>query len=510
MCLIKRCVMKIFQTEQIKRIDALTSQYESIASYHLMERASRAFFEELLRRVDDSVTFCVVAGSGNNGGDALVVARLLKMIGRNVIVYLVNPKNALSVDCSTAYENLISRFPDCVVTVTSVEQISIDADCVIDGLFGSGLNRPLSGLYKSIVEKINDSNKFVVSIDLPSGLFGEDNSENDREAIVKSSLTLTFQFPKLSFLLPDNEIFLGEWKVLDIQLHPRAMQEIDSSFFMTDECVARSLLKVRGRFSHKGTYGHALLVAGSKGMTGAAVLAAKSALRSGCGLLSVRVPDSCREILQITVPEAIVNPDPSNEFFSAVPDLSKYNAVGIGPGLGLSDETRITLKSLLEALDNKPFVMDADALNILGMDPSLWTTLPENAILTPHPKEFERISGRKTVGYERWMAQLDLSVKHKVVIVLKGAYTSVSLPDGTLHFNTTGNAGMATAGSGDTLTGIILSLLAQGYDAADAARLGVWLHGRAGDLALCEQSEESLLASDITACLGKAFSTLKM
>ncbi len=501
--------MKIFPTDQIKQIDALTSRYEPIDSYLLMERASRAFFDTLLPSVTDTTTFCVIAGSGNNGGDALVVARLLKMIGRSVSVYLVNPKNHLSPDCSIAFENLVSRFPHSVISIDSADQLVLDSDCVIDGLFGSGLNRPLSGLYKEIVEKVNDAGKTVVSIDLPSGLMGEDNGGNDACAVVKASRTFTFQFPKLAFLLPENETYIGEWKVLDIQLHPKAIAETETPFSMTEFSDAKSMLRQRGKFSHKGTYGHALLVAGCKGMSGAAVLAAKSALRSGCGLLSVRVPDSCREILQTTLPEAIVNPDPSAECFSAVPDLSKYNAIGVGPGLGTSEETKSALKSLLEQLEGKPLVMDADALNILGMDDSLWSLLPENTILTPHPKEFERILGEKTSGYQRWRSQLEISVRRKVIVVLKGAYTSVSLPDGTLHFNTTGNSGMATAGSGDTLTGIILSLLAQGYPAADAARLGVWLHGKAGDCALSEESEESLIASDIIAYLGKAFASIK-
>lgn len=488
----------------------MTAQYEPIVSYRLMERASRAFFDELIRRVEDTTTFCVVAGSGNNGGDALVIARLLLMIGRSVVVYLVNPKNKMSEDCAAAYRDLTSRFPDSVITVDGDASFLIQEDCVIDGLFGSGLNRPLSGLYKSVVERINDARKFVVSVDMPSGLFGEDNDSNDSRAIVRASLTLTFQFPKLSFLLPENEAFVGEVKVLDIQLHPQAIAEVPSCYRLTETADVKPLLRVRPRFSHKGTYGHALLVAGSLGMTGAALLAARSALRSGCGLLSVRVPSKCREILQIGVPEAIVSVDDDADCFSSLPDMSKYNAVGVGPGLGTAENTKVAMKALLEQIGEKPLVVDADALNLLGENPSWWNLIPENTILTPHPKEFERILGRKTVGFERWMAQKELSVKHRVVIVLKGAYTSVSLPDGTLHFNTTGNSGMATAGSGDTLTGILLSLLAQGYDAADAARLGVWLHGKAGDLALAEQSEESLLAGDITCNLGKAFSSLKM
>lgn len=501
--------MKIFQTEQIKKIDSLTSMYEPIDSFLLMERASRAFFEELIRRVSDETTFCVIAGSGNNGGDALVVARFLLMIGRKVKVYLVDTKNKLSVDCQKALGFLIERFPGAVGKVVASDQIIIEEDCVIDGLFGSGLNRPLGGVYKEIVQKINGCGKYVVSIDLPSGLFGEDNAMNDQEAIVRSSLTISFQFPKLAFLLPENEAYIGELKILDIRLHPQAMAETDSPFFMTDDVVAKSLLKGRSKFSHKGTFGHALLVAGSLGMTGAAVLSARAALRSGCGLLTVRVPRSCREILQISVPEAIVNIDESETCFSSLPDLSKYHAVGVGPGLGTSEETKVALEQLFRNLGGKPMVLDADAINIIGLKPSLWELLPENTILTPHPKEFERVSGKKVCGYQRWMVQQELSRKHKVIIVLKGAYTSVSLPDGTLHFNTTGNPGMATAGSGDTLIGIILSLLAQGYAESDAARLGVWLHGKAGDVALEYQSVESLLASDIVCYLGKAFDALR-
>lgn len=502
--------MKIFQTEQIKRIDALTAQYEPIASYRLMERASRAFFDEIIRLVPAESTFCVVAGSGNNGGDGLVVARYLLMIGRQVVVYLVNPKNHLSQDCEAAYNDLTSRYPSAIQTITTAGALQIDADCIIDALFGSGLNRPLTGIYKDLVAKINASGKTVYSIDLPSGLFGEDNSSNDREAIVKATATWTFQFPKLSFLLPENEPFLGKWKVLDIQLHPQAIGETDTQFFMTDAAVLKPLLKARGRFSHKGTYGHGLLIAGSSGMTGAAVLAARSALRTGCGLLTVRIPDSCRTILQMTIPEAIVSGDESSDCFASFPDLSKYNAVAVGPGLGTSDVTKEALANLLRQIGEKPLVLDADALNLLGQEPAWWNLLPANTILTPHPKEFERMCGKKVRGYEAWKSQMELSVKYRVIIVLKGAFTSISLPDGTLHFNTTGNPGMATAGSGDTLTGIVLSLLAQGYTADVAARLGVWLHGKAGDLALETQSEESLIASDITDCLGKAFSSLKM
>ncbi len=502
--------MKLFQTEQVKRIDALTMRYEPIQSYRLMERASRVFFEKLLPSVSENTSFCVIAGSGNNGGDALVISRLLLMIGRPVSVFLVNPKGQLSPDCQSALSDLNVKCPGHVVEITSSEQLVIDGDCVIDGLFGSGLNRPLSGLYAEIVRKINDSGKWVVSIDLPSGLMGEDNSSNDLQAIVRANQTFTFQFPKLSFLLPENEQYVGEVSILDIQLHGKAIAEVETGFFLTEREDAQALLRPRSRFAHKGSCGHALLIAGSRRMTGAAILSARSALRSGCGLLTVQVPSSCRQVLQISVPEAIVRTDDSEECFSTAPDCVKYNAVGVGPGLGTSDASAQALSQLLDVLGDKPLVMDADALNLLGQHPSLWNKIPKDTILTPHPKEFERISGVKCDGYARWMKQIELSVQHQVVVVLKGAYTSVSFPDGSLHLNTTGNAGMATAGSGDVLTGIILSLLAQGYEPCHAATLGVWLHGAAGDCALAEQSEESMVASDLVGSLGKAFRELRI
>ncbi len=502
--------MKLFQTAQIKTIDALTAQYEPIHPYRLMERASRVFFDELLRCAPSDTSFCVVAGSGNNGGDALVIARYLLMIGRPVSVFLVNPKGKLSPDCQSAFNDLNEKFPNHIVEVVSPEQLVVEGDWLIDGLFGSGLNRPLSGIYADIVRIINESGKHIVSIDLPSGLMGEDNGSNDPRTIVKANRTFTFQIPKLSFLLPENERYVGEVTILDIQLHGKAIAEVETAFFLTERVDVQGLLRPRSRFAHKGTCGHALLIAGSRQMTGAAILAARSALRSGCGLLTVQVPSSCRQVLQISVPEAIVRTDDSEECFSTAPDCMKYNAVGVGPGLGTSDASAQAFSQLLDVLGDKPLVVDADALNLLGKNSSLWNKIPKGTILTPHPKEFERISGVKCDGFARWMKQIELSVKYQVVVVLKGAYTSVSFPDGSLHFNTTGNAGMATAGSGDVLTGIILSLLAQGYEPCHAAVLGVWLHGAAGDCALAEQSEESLVAGDLVGSMGKAFRELRI
>lgn len=498
--------MKIFQTHQIREIDSITIQEEPIESFQLMKRASRCFFEKLLPYLDHSEHIAILAGSGNNGGDALVIANLLDIIGQPISIYLVNPKNQLSNDCQKAYTEL-SR--NCTIqTVQTAEEISFEnASIIIDGLFGSGLNRPLEGTYRSIVDKINQSGCKVFSIDIPSGLFGEDNTVNQHEHIVNATYTFTFQTPKPCFFFAENEKHLGKWEVLDIHLHPKAIDNTQTPYYLTEEEEVKKMVHVRGKFSHKGTFGHALLISGSYGMMGASILATKATLRTGCGLVTTHIPQKGYEIMQISVPEAIVSLDKSETHFTGAPDLNKYNVIGIGPGLGTNEESMDAFHQTLLNYQH-PMVIDADALNLLGKDTSWWEKIPQGSILTPHPKEFERICGEKTTAYQSWVKQIELSQRYKVIIVLKGAYSSISLPDGSLHINPTGNSGMATAGSGDTLTGIITSLLAQSYKPEEAAILGTWLHGKAGDLALMKNSEESLIASDIIQEIGTVYKNL--
>lgn len=500
--------MKIFRTNQIKELDAYTIAHEPIASFDLMKRASSALFEALLRALDRDASVRIFAGPGNNGGDALVVARLLRMVGFEMEVYLVS-LGRCSADCLGAQKELemagveIHRITDASMLDFSLQS----SDCVIDGLFGSGLNRPLEGLYAEVVKRINESGAKVYSIDIPSGLFGEDNRTNRPEAIIRADATFTFQFPKIAFLLYENESFVGDLEVLDIRLHPQGMLEIPSEFFLLDRAFAKAMLKSRTRFSHKGTYGHALLVAGSYGMLGAALLGAKAALRSGCGLLTVHVPNRCCDVLQSVVPEAIASLDEDDFALSELPELSRFSAVGVGPGLGRKSQTHAALSLLLDTV-TVPLVVDADALNIIAEEGWL-ARLPKGSIITPHLKEFDRLAGDSVSGYDRLEKQLALSRKHGIVIVLKGANTSVSLPDGRCFFNTTGNPGMATAGSGDTLTGIVLSFLAQKYTAEEAALLGVFVHGLSGDLASESFGQEGLMAGDIADFVGRAIMNLR-
>ncbi|WP_321287106.1 NAD(P)H-hydrate dehydratase [uncultured Sunxiuqinia sp.] len=502
--------MKLFVTKQIAAIDQFTIQNEPIPGIDLMERASLEIANWLIHHISNEKKLIVFAGPGNNGGDALAIARLMAKHNYLCELYLLNFGKDLTGSPAENWDRLINQDK---VRLTVIQEKDLIPDIpaesvVLDGLFGSGLSRKLEGLPLQIVQKINASKAKVVAIDIPSGLFGEDNSENDLKNMVHADYTLTFQFPKLSFFFPEHEKILGEWEVLPIGLHPDAISQTESPLhYLTEQEIAKSLVD-RDKFSHKGTYGHALLIAGSYGKIGAAVLASKACLRSGVGLLTTHIPHTGYQIMQTTVPEAMCCIDPSDLMFTEFPKLDQFSAVGVGPGLGLKPNSQRGLKELLEAKPDK-LVLDADALNILSMKPEWLRLLPEDSILTPHPKEFERLAGATIDSYSRLQAQLSFSAKYKVIVVLKGAQTCITTPSGEVYFNTSGNPGMATAGTGDTLTGILLGLLAQNYTPLETAQLGVFIHGLAGDLAAQEVGEVSLIAEDLIQHLGKAFLKLK-
>lgn len=500
--------MKIFRTAAIKELDAYTIEHEPIASIDLMERAACTLTDAILSRYA-GCAFAVFAGPGNNGGDGLAVARMLVQAGCDVQVWFVNPKGRLSSDCAVNLERLVG----CGISVTEINNhFSMPAldhsTIILDALFGSGLNKPVnSGIFADVIRGINASGCRVVSVDMPSGLMGEENTLHDA-VVIKAFQTLTLQFPKLSLLMPENAAFTGEMQVLDIGLSKEGMEKTTSCFYYTDEKDIKPLLRHREKHSHKGDYGRALLVAGSKGMAGASVLAARAALRSGLGLLTVHVPACNNTIVQITVPEAMTNIDSCDYCFSDVVDTSRYDAVAIGPGLGQYKESE---EALLHLIDNcrVPMVIDADALNILARNPEYISRLPQGSIMTPHPGEFARIASSSKTRQESIDKALSIAVDNNVCIVLKGAYTAVISPDGNVFINSTGNPGMATGGSGDALTGIILSLLAQGYSSVDAARIGVYIHGLAGDCATKDKGETSIIASDIVDFVPVAFKKVK-
>ena len=499
-------MMKIFPTSSIKQLDAYTIENEPVASIDLMERAARALASAIAGRWSLGTRFTVFAGPGNNGGDALAVARLLAEKGYEVETFLFNTKGGLSPDCAANMERL-AAVPDAnfhVVTSQFVFPKLTADDVIIDGLFGSGLNKPLAGGFAAVVKFINASPAQVVSIDVPSGLMGEDNSYNAPSGIVHASLTLSLQLPKLSFLFAENEPYVGEWRLLDIGLSKEGMAEMPTDYSLTEPADVAALLRPRGRFAHKGHFGRALLIAGSQGMAGASVLAARACLRSGVGLLTVHVPFCNNGIVQTAVPEAMTEIDLSDTCFATAADTDDYQAVAIGPGLGKRPETVAALVEQIEAGET-PMVLDADALNILGENRALLSRLPKGCILTPHPAEMDRLVGKCRNSFERLERARGLARDADVHIVLKGAFTAVIAPDGSCRFNTTGNPGMATGGSGDVLTGVLLALLAQGYAPGDAAALGVCVHGHAGDLAAEELGQTALTAGDIVRHLPQAW-----
>ena len=501
--------MKILNAAQIKECDRFTIENEPISSIDLMERAADAITDWLIGNYfycDTHFTF--FAGSGNNGGDALAVARKLAKMFGGVTVYKLNIGNN-SPDCQQNLERLQSvdgvsvTFVNKGDTMPEIKSGSV----VVDGIFGSGLNRPVEGYWAELIEHINNTGNEIVAIDIPSGLFCTDNRQNTG-AIVKATHTLSLQQPKLAFLFAENEQFVGHFDILPIGISQQAIDSAETPFSLTEKRDLARLVKPRPWFAHKGTFGHALLTAGSYQMSGAAVLASRACLHTGCGLLTAHVPQSAYQIMQTAVPEAILNIDDSQMEYSAADRLQRFSAIGIGPGIVQSDAARNGLAQLLQNC-TAPMVLDADALNIIAANQDLFKLLKPNTILTPHPGEFDRLTHRHTSGYERLQTQIDLARQHNIIIVLKGAFTSVAMPDGTVRFNSTGNAGMATAGSGDVLTGIILSLLAQGNSAADAAVLGVYVHGMAGDIAARANGQEYVTASEIVNNIGKAFLKIK-
>ena len=503
--------MKIFTGTQIKELDKFTIENEPVASIDLMERAAKAIVRVLREEWDNKTPFVVFAGPGNNGGDALAVARLMAEAGYKVTVFLFNVNDKLSDDCATNKQRAmeckrIKAFTEVVVNFDPPELTA--ETVVIDGLFGAGLNKTLAGGFASLVKYINQSPAKVVSIDLPSGLMTEDNTHNVKAHIVRADLTLTLQQKKLAMFFEDNQQFLGRLRVLDIRLSPEFIAQTDTKYQVLEEADVRGRMLKRGDFVSKRLMGHALIVAGSYGMAGAAVLAGRACMRSGVGKLTVCTPRRNYDVMQISLPEAILSTGKEDYFFTEPLDTEHYDAVGMGPGLGQHEDTAIALISQIRRTQC-PMVIDADALNILASHKAWMQQLPQNLILTPHVGEFDRLGNRGSEGdYDRLSKALDLAQHLQAYILLKGHFSALCLPSGKVYFNPTGNAGMATAGSGDVLTGIITGLLARGYNREDACIVGMYLHGLAGDLAAKQLGKESLMAGDIVSYLPQAFELL--
>jgi NAD(P)H-hydrate epimerase len=493
--------VKILTAHQIREADAYTIAHEPISSPELMERAATAAAEALVKHLHKKKVqanrihfFC---GRGNNGGDGLVMARLLS--GQyEVAVWICPVPDKPSADFELNMRRLqqISNVsiqllqPNCELPELLPDEVCVDC------IFGSGLNRPPQGFIAKIIGHLNKGQAYRVAIDMPSGMFA-DKPVLYPETVFRAAYTITFELPKHSFLYDTNYSFTGEWEVVPIGLHPDFLENAATATFRTDMEMIKKYYRPRKKNAHKGNFGHGLIIAGSAGKMGAAILAAHAAIRSGIGLLTMAIPAIGLSPMQTAVPEAMCVIDVGNTIIHRLPEITSHNSIGVGPGIGQDKMTASAIENLLKQNIKFPMVWDADALNLLGQNPHWWDMIPPGSILTPHPKEFERLTGIAVSDFKRHEIQLTLSKKHACVVLLKGANTCITTPEGLTYFNSTGNPGIAKGGSGDVLTGILTALLAQGYPSDQAAILGAFLHGLAGDIAADELSQEGMKAGDL-------------
>jgi len=492
---------KILTSVNMRGWDAYTIANEPIASIELMERAAGKCFDWLVENFNHTHHFLICCGTGNNGGDGLVIARLLDHAGYDVHVYFpMFDLNILSADARGNFERLN---PLLIINENLFfENLKNKNTVVVDALFGTGLNKEVTDAYAKCIEQINQSTATIVSIDIPSGLFCDSATPNDSSKI-KADYTLTFQSLKPSFVLPQTAAYCGKVIVLDILLLPQYYHNVETIYFTLEENDIVGFLKPRSPFSHKGTYGHALLIGGSYGKAGAIILAATACMRSGVGLTSIITDPECIIPIQSSISEAMCI---INGYEKIVVDgtVDSYDVIGIGPGLNICDSTIKIVEHIFKNY-SKQIVVDADGINLISANKFLLECIPPNVISTPHPKELQRLIGTWNDDFEKLEMTISFCKKYNCFCVIKGNHSCIVNPEGQIVFNTTGNAGMATGGSGDVLTGIISAFAAQGYEAYQSLMLGVFMHGLAGDFAAAKYSQWSMIASDIISCLPMAF-----
>jgi NAD(P)H-hydrate epimerase len=496
-------MIKLLNSEQLKTADEFSISQQRIRSIDLMERAAEAFVRCLrnIEHLPSSPSWYVFCGYGNNGGDGLAIARLLKADHEDVNVFYLADRTEYSEDFMINLDRLKRQKglnPKPIESVRDFPSISQDA-VIIDALFGSGLNKPLRGLAQKLVNYLNEHDASRVAVDIPSGLFADRLTTG---TTFHASCTISFHSPKLAFFFPENAEAVGYFRIVDIGLSEEVIDSMTTANFLLAEDDMRGLLRRRKKFDHKGKYGHALIHAGSVGKMGAAILCARACARTGAGLTTAHIPLNQSYALNVATPEVMTREYGKGAI--GFKNMKEMTAFAAGPGMGTGSAAKSAMLNLLREV-HAPVVLDADAITLLATEKKWTKLLPPRTILTPHLKEFERVAGITTNWLERHQRQSELSVKHSIYIVLKGAYTCITTPEGNSFFNPTGNPGMAKGGSGDVLTGMIVSLLAQYYPPQDACLLGVYLHGLAADLAVDYKSQQSLLASDIIDNIGTAF-----
>ncbi|REC41364.1 NAD(P)H-hydrate dehydratase [Chryseobacterium sp. 5_R23647] len=494
--------MKIFTVENIRLADLYTIQNEPVSSVQLMERASSLCAEWIFSNCKHHTKFAIFCGNGNNGGDGFAIGRMLYLKGFDIEIFINKEQLKFSDEALINYKRLKDISGISLRDFNETLRYNFDKKTVlIDAFFGTGLSRKPEGIFKKVIDVLNSKNNPKISIDIPSGLF-TDQINDKISTIFKADYTLTFQFWKKAFLHPETGSFAGKVIVLDINLAQEFIENTPTADFVIDDELILNIFKVRQDFAHKGTYGKSIIVGGSYGKIGAVVLATKSTLKTGSGLTFVLAPNCGYEILQTSVPEAMFI-DGGEKNIRQI-KAQENTVFGIGPGLGTEKETE---KALLEFLKNyqSPLILDADALNIISKNKDYLELIPKKSIITPHPKEFERLFGTTENSFERLDLAKTKAKELNIYIVLKDHHTQVVTPEGTVFYNITGNSGLAKGGSGDVLTGIITSLLAQKYTEEEATILGVWLHGKAADFTAEKYSTEAMQPIDVIDEIGNVF-----
>lgn len=499
--------MKIFTANQIYKADAFTLEKQGITSDELMERAAVQVFNWMDGRMRGApVKIHLFCGIGNNGGDGIALARHLQEHGYNIEVFVVNYSDKRSKDFLLNLERLKDRkvWPTFLSSDCELPKIGKD-DIIVDAIFGIGLNRAPDKWVVNLMQHLNKSEAFILAIDIPSGLYVDKCPENTN-GIIEAGFVLCFQLPKLVFFLPQAGIYVKQWEVLDIGLDAEYILNTKTDYEYMGKNEVLSMYIPRDKFSHKGTYGHSLIIGGSHGKIGAVILASKACLYSGSGLVTAYVPNCGYVPLQATLPEIMVITDENEHFISSIAYDFKPSVVGIGMGMGKNKNTKKAFSNFLKEYKGY-LVIDADGLNLLSESEKLLKELPSKTILTPHPKELERLIGKWKDDFDKLKKAKKFSKKYDCVLIIKGAHTMV-VYENIGYINSTGNPGMATAGSGDILTGIITGLIAQGYEHLKASIFGVYLHGKAADIAVEKYGYQALTASRIIDYLGEAYISL--
>lgn len=497
--------MKIFSKEQIYQGDKLTAERQNISSTDLMERAGTQIFNWMHTRMQGAqVPIHVFCGIGNNGGDGLVLARHLITHGYNVYTYIVNYSDKRSKDFLINYDrikNVTKNWPTLLKCTEDFPEINQD-DIIVDAVFGIGLNRPIHDWVKALFVHFKTSKAFTLAIDISSGL-STDEVPKDENAVVWAGYTLSFASPKLVFFLPETAKYTVQWEVLDIGLDQEFLHTTETEVDLIGKHEVLPLYIPRDKFAHKGNFGHALVIGGSYGKIGAVTLTSRAVLSAGAGLITAYIPKCGYNILQSSFPETMVLTDINEELITKIDYKITPTVISFGVGVGIDSKTIKAFETFLKT-NKTPLIIDADGINILSKKKALLKLLPKQSVLTPHPKELERLVGKWKNDFDKLKKVKAFAKKYNVVVVIKGANTITVFQD-NLYVNTTGNPGLATAGSGDVLTGIITGLISQGYNALSASIFGVYLHGKSADIAVEAFGYQSLIASHIIDYLGEAF-----